>query len=260
MTPSKKKRLKPKEVSSGPSIKVGPPIVELPNDENKLFDEEDDVGTSTIPDLSLPSGDEEEEGKSNNVWEYAIDVLFKLSPLHPQGKSLRKWVKYQDMETMEQFYQWNENDITIGEPHTSYLENSCDKSNLKFIRTNSIRNLHMPWKYSHHFVREAKESSTPGDPYSLCSQTNSVTSPYKSNQNAYQLLAFKKSIKREVSQYTILKDEKYFEALKRNLLVTATTHDCEEIWMEITNLKIMMIVKNSSNRRNASCTQQGTPK
>ena len=52
---------------------------------------------------------------------------------------------------------------------------------------------------------------------------------YKSNQNAYQLLGFKKSIKREVSQYTVLKDEKYFEAFKRNLLVTATTHDCEEI-------------------------------
>ena len=37
------------------------------------------------------------------------------------------------------------------------------------------------------------------------------------------------TIKREVSQYTILKDEMYFEAFKRNLLVTATTHDCEEI-------------------------------
>ena len=51
----------------------------------------------------------------------------------------------------------------------------------------------------------------------------------KSNQNTYQLLALKRSIKREVSQYTILKDEKYFEAFKRNLLVTATTHGGEEI-------------------------------
>ena len=64
------------------------PIIELPNNESKLFDEEDDVGTSTILDLSLPSEDGEEEVKSNNVWEYAIDVLFKLSPLHPEGKVL----------------------------------------------------------------------------------------------------------------------------------------------------------------------------
>ena len=32
-----------------------------------------------------------------------------------------------------------------------------------------------------------------------------------------------------MSQYTILKDEKYFEVFKRNHLVTATTHNCEEI-------------------------------
>ena len=57
----------------------------------------------------------------------------------------------------------------------------------------------------------------------------SKTSGTNSNQSAYQLFAFKKSIKREVSQYTILKDEKHLEAVKRNLLVTATTHDCEEI-------------------------------
>ena len=80
-----------------PSLKEETPIVRLPNDEDKLFDEDDDVGTSSIPDLSLPSEDEEEEAKSKDVWEYAIDTLFKLSPLHPEGKCLRKWVKYQDM-------------------------------------------------------------------------------------------------------------------------------------------------------------------
>ena len=54
-------------------------------------------------------------------------------------------------------------------------------------------------------------------------------SRHLSNQNANQLLAFRKCLKREVSQYTTLKDEKYFEAFKRNLLVTATTHGCEEV-------------------------------
>ena len=105
------------------SLKEETPIVELPNNENKLFDIDDNVGPSTIPDLSLPTEDEEEEFKSDNVWEYAIDVLFKLSPLHPEGRCLRKWVKHQDMENMESFSQLNENWITIGEPHTSYLEN-----------------------------------------------------------------------------------------------------------------------------------------
>ena len=88
-------------------LKEETPNIELSNDENKLFDVDDDVGTSTIPDLSVPSEDEEEEVISNNVLEHAIDVLFKLSPLHPEGKSLRKWVKHQNMDAMELFYQWD---------------------------------------------------------------------------------------------------------------------------------------------------------
>ena len=132
-----------------------------------MFDEDDDVGISTIPDLSLPSEDEEEKVKSNNVWEYAIDVLFKLSPLHPEGKCLRKMVKHQDMENMEQLFEWNENWISIGELQTSYFENSWDKGNLEFLKTNSVQNLHMLWKYLHHLSREAEESSTPTNPFSI---------------------------------------------------------------------------------------------
>ena len=83
-----------------------------------------------------------------------------------KGKS-RKCVKHQKMETIEQFSQWNESDITIGEPQTSYLENSWDKSNLESLKTNYIRNLHMLWKYLYHLFRKAKKSSTTGDPYSF---------------------------------------------------------------------------------------------
>ena len=160
---------------------------------------------------------------------------------------------------MNQFYQW---DVAIGEFSTPYFENSWDKSNPEFLNTNPIKNLHMLWKYLHHLVREAQESSIPGNKFSIllsdqfCNltwkefmtwrlqdsnqNTSSVSNSgytghpkqdcrYKSDQNAYEVLAFKKSIKREASQCTILKDEKYFEAFKRNLLVTATTHGCEEI-------------------------------
>ena len=56
------------------------------------------MGTSTLQDFSLPSEDEEEEAKPNKVWEYAINDLFKLNPLHAEVKNLRKWVKIQDME------------------------------------------------------------------------------------------------------------------------------------------------------------------
>ena len=129
MTPTKKKLLKAKEVSLDSSLKEETPMVELPNDENKLFDVDDDVGN--------------------------------------EGKCLRKWVKHLDMENMEQFFKWNENWITIGELHTSYLENSWDKGNLEFLKTNSIQNLHMIWKYLCRLIREAEESSIPWNPFSI---------------------------------------------------------------------------------------------
>ena len=100
MSPSKRKKLKPKEVSLDSPPKEETPNIELPNDENKLFDVDDDAGTSAIADLPVPSEDEEEEVKSNIVWEHAIDIPFKLSPLHPDGKCLRKWVKHQTMDDM----------------------------------------------------------------------------------------------------------------------------------------------------------------
>ena len=76
---------KPKEVSLDPPLKDETPNIELPNNENILFDADDDVGTPTFPDLSVPSADEEEEVKFkfNNAWVHAIDILFKLAQLRP---------------------------------------------------------------------------------------------------------------------------------------------------------------------------------
>ena len=121
------------------------------------------------------------EGFWSWVKSYYIDILFKLSPLHPDGKSLRKWVKHQSMDAMEQFYQWDEKYLTIGELYTSYFDNSWDKGNPEFLRTNTIKNLHMHWKYLHHLVREVQESSIPGNPFSIWLSDQISTSPGKSS-------------------------------------------------------------------------------
>ena len=70
-------------------------------------------------------------------------VFVLLSPLHPDGRSLRKWVKHEDMDDMEQFYKWDEKYLAIGELSTSFFENSWDKGNPEFLKTNPIKNLHM---------------------------------------------------------------------------------------------------------------------
>ena len=65
-----------------PSLKEETPIVELPNNENKLFDEDDDVGTSTIPDLSQPSEDEEDKVKSNVLKTLKILIHLCSASIH----------------------------------------------------------------------------------------------------------------------------------------------------------------------------------
>ena len=44
-----------------------------------------------------------------------------------------------------------------------------------------------------------------------------------------ELASFKKSIKREASAYSTLKDERYFDKFQRDLFITAKSHDVSEI-------------------------------
>ena len=153
------------------------------------------------------------------------------------GSNIKTWMMWNNFTNgMRNIWQF-------GELSSPYFENSWDKGNPELLKTNLIKKLHMLWNYLHHLVREVQESSIPGNPFSIllsdqfCNLTwkefmtwrlqdsNQNTSlisntgyqgqpkqesRHKSTQTAYELLAFKKSIMREVSQYTILKDEKYF--------------------------------------------------
>ena len=44
-----------------------------------------------------------------------------------------------------------------------------------------------------------------------------------------KLASFKKSIKREASSYSTLKDERYFDKFQRDLFITVKSHDVSEI-------------------------------
>ena len=97
MSPSKKNLLKPKEVSLDSPLKEEAPNIELPNDKNKLFDVDDDVGIS-IPDLSAPSEDEEEE--INPIMLRNMPLISNLNSLHfilmgnasENGSNIKTWM------------------------------------------------------------------------------------------------------------------------------------------------------------------------
>ena len=46
---------------------------------------------------------------------------------------------------------------------------------------------------------------------------------------AIELMGFKKAIKREITAYPSLKDERYFDGFKRSLFIVAKTHKCNEV-------------------------------
>ena len=46
---------------------------------------------------------------------------------------------------------------------------------------------------------------------------------------AIELMGFKKGIKREITAYPSLKDEKYFDGFKRSLFIVAKTHECNKV-------------------------------
>ena len=61
---------------------------------------------------------------------------------------------------MEQFFQWDERQLAVGELSTSYIEIPNDKHSLKYLKTNPTRNLLLLGKYTHQLVMETQ--SVPG--------------------------------------------------------------------------------------------------
>ena len=133
-------------------------------------------------------------------------------------------------------------------------------NSLVSLKPNSIRHLIMLRKYIHHLVQDSHISvssdasdhalepdnflhttfhqymswklneittSSPSPPPSVNASDPRATPSTPSYSS--ELLNFKRGIKRDISAYPTLKDEKYYESFKRSVLVTARAHDCEEI-------------------------------
>ena len=70
---------------------------------------------------------------------------------------------------------------------------------------------------------------TPIRPQSVTSGPISSSRPTGYSPAAIELISFKKGIKREITAYPSLKDERYFDGFKRSLFIVAKTHECSEV-------------------------------
>ena len=142
------------------------------------------------------------------VREHVIAVLMKLPPTTAEGQNLRSWATYHSLTSHEDFLLFVSSDDT---DHALKPDNFLHTTFHQF----------MSWK-----LNEITTSSPSPPPSDTASDPRAAPSTPSCST---QLLNFKRGIKRDISAYPSLKDEKYYESFKRSVLVTARAHDCEEI-------------------------------
>ena len=69
----------------------------------------------------------------------------------------------------------------------------------------------------------------PIGPQPVISGPRSSSRPAAYSPAAIGLMSFKKGIKREITAYPSLKDERYFDGFKRSLFIVAKTHECSDV-------------------------------
>ena len=171
------------------------------------------------------------------------------------------WVIYHSLTSLEDFLMWELDTLQYDAITVCFPSRDPNQPNsLVSLKPNLIRHLIMLRKYIHHLVQDSHLSvasdatdhalepdnflhttfhqfmswklneittSSPSPPPSVTASDPRAAPSLPSCSS--QLLNFKRGIKRDISVYPSLKDEKYYESFKRSVLVTARAHDCEEI-------------------------------
>ena len=174
---------------------------------------------------------------------------------------MRSWVTFHSLTSLEDFLMWELDTLQYDAITVCFPSGDATSPNsLVSLKPNSIRHLIMLRKYIHHLVQDSHISvssdasdhalepdnflhttfhqymswklneittSSPSPP-PLVNDSDPRATPSTPSYSS-QLLNFKRGIKRDISAYPTLKDEKYYESFKRSVLVTARAHDCEEI-------------------------------
>ena len=191
------------------------------------------------------------------VWEHVIAVLMKLPHTTADGQNMRAWVTYHSLTSLEHFLMWELDTLQYDAITVCFTSRDTTPPNsLVSLKPNSIRHLIMLRKYIHHLVQDSHLSvssdaaddalepdnflhttfhqfmswklneiitSSPSPPPSVAASDPRAAPSTPSCSS--QLLNFKRGIKRDMSAYPTLKDEKYYESFKRSVLVTARAHD-----------------------------------
>ena len=194
----------------------------------------------------------EEDNEVPPSWEHAVSILMAQRSTSELGKALRKWFNYQGFTSLFDFFVWNPQNMKHYKE--SLIYEIMDDGSTISLRSNQINQVMGLHAFMTHLVEESMEkgeldvvkpiseeqwSKTTMPQFRSylvhhpqhvhTSTSSSPASTSVTNTHLLKLLAFKKGIKREVSAYPILKDEKHYDSFKRGLQITAKSHECQDI-------------------------------
>ena len=192
-------------------------------------------------------------------WEHSLTTLLGHDSTSDPGIALRQWVHFQGVHNILDLLSWEEEELKAIPAQQIFTLD--DHGQGSYLRTNQVKQICGLITYMKHVFREYnsgievredpfnpflpeewnQHTSTmlrtfliqhlpnPIGPEPVLSGPISSSRPTGYSPAAIELMGFKKGIKREISAYSSLKDERYFDDFKRSLFIVAKTHECSEV-------------------------------
>ena len=192
-------------------------------------------------------------------WEHSLTTLLGHDSTSDPGIALRQWVHFQGVQTFLDLLSWEEDELKTAPAQQVFTLD--DHGQGSYLRTNQVKQIYGLITYMMHVFREynsgievredpfppflpeewSHHTSTmlttyliqnlpnPIGPEPVISGPISSSRPTGYSPAAIELMGFKKGIKREISAYPSLKDERDFDGFKRSLYIVAKTHECSEV-------------------------------
>ena len=196
--------------------------------------------------------------KVSPQFEHSFTNLLGHPPTTEPDIALRQWVNHQGIEYFMDLLNWDEDEVKANP--TQQIFSLDDKGQGSYLRTNQVKQICGLITYVKHIFKEcmseevrpkqfhilspeewSQQTSTmfrtflvqnlpnPIGPEPVTSGPFSSSKPTTYSPAALELTSFKKGIKREITAYLSLKDERYFDGFKRSLFIVAKTHECSDV-------------------------------
>ena len=194
----------------------------------------------------------------SQLWEHTLTNLLGLEPTSEPGTALRLWVHHQSVQDLLDLFNWDQEELKT--TPTQHIYSIDDQGQALYVGTNQIKQscgLITYMQHVYHTHNSDPASSVDFIPFTLDQWSQHTSTMFRAyliqhlanpigpepvpsgpisssrpsgySPAAIELMGFKKGIKREISAYPSLKDERYFDGFKRSLFIVAKTHECSEV-------------------------------